>query len=102
MSTDGGHLGWSFESWPFKDHSCHVCFKLAYWFLNCGFAGMIIEWSCTKFVNRLLIWNSRWPPWLDLILTHKSCIWPSNEHFCHVWFKSFCGFRKKDENVKFP
>ena len=38
MSTDGGHLGefwvtgYNFESWPFKDHSCHVCFKLAYWF----------------------------------------------------------------------
>jgi hypothetical protein len=30
--------------------------------LNCGFAGMIIGWSCTKFVNRLLIGNSRWPP----------------------------------------
>jgi hypothetical protein len=30
--------------------------------LNCGFAGMIIGWSCTKFVNRLLIRNSRWPP----------------------------------------
>ena len=24
--------GYNFESWPFKDHSCHVCFKLAYWF----------------------------------------------------------------------
>ena len=23
---------YNFESWPFKDHSCHVCFKLAYWF----------------------------------------------------------------------
>ena len=21
-----------FESWPPKDHSCHVCFKLTYWF----------------------------------------------------------------------
>jgi hypothetical protein len=31
--------------------------------LNCGFAGMIIGWSCTKFVNHLLIGNSRWPPW---------------------------------------
>ena len=26
---DGGHY---FESWPPKDHSCHVCFKLTYWF----------------------------------------------------------------------
>ena len=33
--------------------------------LNCDFAGMIIGWSCTKFVNRLPIGNSRWPPWLD-------------------------------------
>jgi hypothetical protein len=24
--------GYNFESWPFKDHSRHVCFKLAYWF----------------------------------------------------------------------
>jgi hypothetical protein len=39
MSADGGHLGWRsgsldiiFESWPPKDHSCHVCFKLKYWF----------------------------------------------------------------------
>ena len=24
--------GYNFESWPFKDYSCHVCFKLAYWF----------------------------------------------------------------------
>jgi hypothetical protein len=30
--------------------------------LNCDFAGMIIGWSCTKFVNRLRIGNSRWPP----------------------------------------
>jgi hypothetical protein len=30
--------------------------------LNCDFAGMIIGWSCAKFVNRLPIGNSRWPP----------------------------------------
>ena len=36
--------------------------------LNCDFAGMIIGWSCTKFVNHLPIGNSRWPPWLDLVL----------------------------------
>jgi hypothetical protein len=24
--------GYNFERSPFKDHSCHVCFKLAYWF----------------------------------------------------------------------
>jgi hypothetical protein len=24
--------GYNFENVPLKDHSCHVCFKLAYWF----------------------------------------------------------------------
>ena len=39
MFADGCHLGWrsgvtghNFESWPPKDHSSHVCFKLTYWF----------------------------------------------------------------------
>ena len=27
-----GVTGHNFESLPPKDHSCHVCFKLAYWF----------------------------------------------------------------------
>jgi hypothetical protein len=31
--------------------------------------GTMFGWSYTKLVNRLLIRNSRWPPWLDLILT---------------------------------
>jgi hypothetical protein len=25
------------------------------------------KWSCTKLVNRLLVGNSRWPPWPDLV-----------------------------------
>ena len=30
---DGGQGHWTqFENWPLKDHPCHVCFKLAYWF----------------------------------------------------------------------
>ena len=24
--------GHNFKNWPHKDHSCHVCFTLAYWF----------------------------------------------------------------------
>jgi hypothetical protein len=28
----GGVTGHNFESWPPKDHSCHVCFKLTYLF----------------------------------------------------------------------
>jgi hypothetical protein len=27
-----GVTGHNFESWPPKDHSCHVCFILTYWF----------------------------------------------------------------------
>ena len=27
-----GVTGHNFESWPPKDHSCRVCFKLTYWF----------------------------------------------------------------------
>ena len=48
--------------------------------LNCDFVGIIIGRSCTKLVNRLLIGNSRWPPWLDLILTSKLI-----EQTCHRW-----------------
>jgi hypothetical protein len=31
-----------------------------------------------------------WQPcWIsDQRQKHKSCIWPSNEHFCQFWFKS--------------
>ena len=35
MSADGGHLGWRSGSQDIilkVDHSCHVCFKLTYWF----------------------------------------------------------------------
>ena len=42
----------------FKKSSCQKPLSQ----LNCNFAGMIIGWSCTKFVNRLPIGNSRWPP----------------------------------------
>ena len=32
----------------------------------------------------------------------KSCIWPSNEHFCQVWFKSVLWFHKKRWKCKIP
>ena len=39
MSAEGGHLGWRSGSLDtilkidnLKNHPCHVCFKLAYWF----------------------------------------------------------------------
>ena len=38
-----------------------------------------------------------WQPcWIsDQCEKQKSCILPSNEHFCQVWFKSVLWFRKK-------
>ena len=32
----------------------------------------------------------------------KSCIWPSNEHFCQVWFKSVLWFQKKRWKCEIP
>ena len=32
----------------------------------------------------------------------KSCIWPSNEHFCQVWFKSVLLFQKKRWKCEIP
>jgi hypothetical protein len=58
MSADGGHLGWrlgftgyNFESWPFKDHSYHVCFKLAYWFQRKMFLNIFHIWSYVKIMS---------------------------------------------------
>jgi hypothetical protein len=68
-------------------------------------AEMFIVWSYTRFVFLVLIGNPTWLPgkfrpirthygpwqpcWIsDQRQKHKSCIWPSNEHFCQIWFKS--------------
>jgi hypothetical protein len=94
--------GHNFESILPKDHPCHVCFKLTDWFqkrrlLNnfpIGFlkphnrfesnlVEMFIVWSYTRFLFLALIQNPTWlPGQFDSNL--------------------LCGFRKKDENVKFP
>jgi hypothetical protein len=31
-SSETSVTGHNFENLPLKDHPCHVCFKLAYWF----------------------------------------------------------------------
>ena len=36
--------GYTFESWPFKDHSCHVWFKLTYWFHQRRFLNIFSIW----------------------------------------------------------
>jgi hypothetical protein len=128
--------GHNFESWPPKDHSCHVCFKLTYWFqrrrlLNIFFIGshvkiklshgghlefpiskwftslvqdhpMIIPavtiqlayWFLTRRFLKFRPIRTHYGPWQPCWISdqrqkQKSCIWPSNEHSCQVWFKSF-------------
>jgi hypothetical protein len=38
----------------------------------------------------------------DQCQKQKSCIWPFNEHFCHVWFKSVLWFQKKRWKCEIP
>jgi hypothetical protein len=65
--------------------------------LNCDFAGMIIMWSCTKLVNRL--------SHVGFPISAKNNN-PVYDHPMNISAKFgsnlFRGFRKKDENVKFP
>ena len=79
--------GHNFENWPLKDHSCHVCFKLAYWFqrrrfLNIFPIGSYVRW-----------W---WPSWMEVGVTgHNFEIWPPKDHSCHVCFKLGDWFQKR-------
>ena len=52
-------IGWNFKNPLVRNHQAN-------WIVT---AGMSIGWSCTKLVNRLPMGNSRWPPWVDLVLT---------------------------------
>ena len=40
--------GHNFENWSLKDHPCHVCFKLAYWFQRRRFLNIFPIWSYVK------------------------------------------------------
>jgi hypothetical protein len=40
--------GHNFENWPLKDHPCHVCFKLAYWFQRRRFLNIFSIGSYVK------------------------------------------------------
>jgi hypothetical protein len=63
-SRHGGHLEFPISkrfTGLVQNHPMIIPAKSQFNKLNCDFAGMIIGWSCTKLVNRLLIENSRWP-----------------------------------------
>jgi hypothetical protein len=65
MSADGGHLGWGFGSLDILlkvDNSCHVCFKLAYWFQRKCFLNIFPIGSYVKTMSAdggHLGWRSR-------------------------------------------
>jgi hypothetical protein len=63
---------------------------------------MIIGWSCTKVVNRLPIGNCSHVGF-PISAKNKNLVY---DHPMNISAKFdsnlFCGFRKKDENVKFP
>jgi hypothetical protein len=67
--------------------------------MNCGFAGMIIGWACTKLVNRGPGSHVGFP----ISTKNKNLVY---DHPMNISAKFdsnlFCCFRKKDENVKFP
>jgi hypothetical protein len=64
-------------------------------------AEMFIGWSYTRFVFLVLIGNPAWLP--GPITKNKNLVY---DHPMKISAKFdsnlFCGFRKKDENVKFP
>ena len=73
MSADGGHL----ESWPPKDHSWHVCFKLTYWFQRKRLLN-IFSIVKTKSSHDGLLDIS------DRQTIHKFSTGPPNDHSCKV------------------
>ena len=83
--------GYNFESWPFKDHSCHVYFKLAYWFqrkknLNIFPIGSYVK---TMSANGGLLW-------MEVGVTgHNFKSWPSKDHSCHVCCKFSYWFQRR-------
>ena len=81
--------GHNLENLPLKDHPCHVCFKLAYWFQR-------------RFLNifpRVLCYNYvRWwqPYWMEVWVTgYNFESWPFKDHSCHVCFKLAYWFQRK-------
>jgi hypothetical protein len=75
-----GVTGHNIESWPPKDHSCHVCFKLTYWFqrrrlLNIFSIGSYVK---TKSSHGGHLFIS------DRQTIHKFSIAPPNDHYCKV------------------
>ena len=111
--------GYNFESWPPKDHSCHVCFKLTYWFQRRRLLNFFSIESYVKTKSshggHLEFPIGKW--FTSLVQDHPMIIpaksqfnwlggfWqedfqgrgrgPSNEHLWQVWLKSVQRFQRR-------
>ena len=89
--------GYHFESWPFKDHSCHVCFKLAYW-IQRNFFFFLNIFPVGSYVKTMSADAIRWPSWMEVGVTrHNFESWPPTckNHSCHVCFKLTYWFQRR-------
>ena len=86
----------NFESWPPKDHSCHVCFKLTHWFQR---RRLLNIFSIGSYVKT----KSWWPSWISdrqtihtsLVQDHPMII-PAKSHFNWLggfWQEDFFKFQ---------
>ena len=89
--------GHNFENWPLKDHPCHVCFKLAYWFQRRRFLNIfpIGSYVKTMFADGCHLGWRLGSPYLHQHQKHKSGRGPSSEHFWQVWLISVQRFQRR-------
>jgi hypothetical protein len=74
MSADVGHFAWRSGSLDIilkVDHSCHVCFKLTYWFqkFKANVAWMVLKWSTSKITSSDPDLHAKWLPSANIVLT---------------------------------
>ena len=86
-----GVTGHNFESWPLKDHWCHVCFKLTYWSQR---RRLLNIFSIGSYVKT----KSSHGDHLEFPI-HRSSTGPPNDHSCKVtiqlaWWSLTRGFLK--------
>ena len=83
--------GHNFENWPLKDHPCHVCFKLAYWFQRRRFLNIfpIGSYVKTMFADGCHL------GWRSGSQGHNFESWPPKDHSSHACFKLTYWFQRR-------
>ena len=80
-----------FENWLPKDHPCHVCFKLAYWFQR---KKNLNIFPIGSYVNNYVCWW--WPSWMEVWVTgYNFESWPPKDHSYHVCSKLTNWFQRR-------